>query len=323
MLLTMFEPENGTPGELTRFREEENLRPCMLPGTELDQTWLSPDGRVLACVVGVGTANTAVSLMALGMGSGLDLTRATWIIAGIAGGNPNVCSLGSPVWADWCVDGDLAFEVDDRDIPQEWPCGILPLGAKEPFGPSSMPPELFGRPYQVFRLHPGLAARALRISSAVELADNAGVAAARAPYEALPEAVKSPSVKLGSTLAGARFWHGPRHNAWAECWTDYWTESKGIFHSSGMEDTGSLHAINHLGRLGLTDPRRVLILRTISNFTMQPPGGDVIASLSGHDSDGEYPAHSLALENGYRAASAVYRDIMADPAAWDEALEVK
>src|SRR5215470_11170109 len=41
--------------------------------------------------------------------------------AGIAGINPALGSLGSAVWSDYIVDGDLAHEIDAREIPQATP----------------------------------------------------------------------------------------------------------------------------------------------------------------------------------------------------------
>lgn len=53
-------------------------------------------------------------------------------MAGIAGGDPLDASLGSAVWARWVVDGDLLYEIDAREIPEDWPYGLIPLGAKKP-----------------------------------------------------------------------------------------------------------------------------------------------------------------------------------------------
>ncbi|WOO41979.1 purine nucleoside permease [Rubellicoccus peritrichatus] len=315
VLITMFEPPGDMPGELSVIREREGLVPFELPGSGLKDLYRSPDGQILAIVAGVGTANTSISMMALGMSPELDLSEAYWIVVGIAGGNPNVCSLGSPVWADWCVDGDLAFEVDAREIPEEWPCGILPLGSKEPYGESSMPQELFGYPYQVYRLNSKLIERSVSLTKDIELYDNPEIAEIRNKFEN-DTATQPPRIQTGGTLAAARFWHGARHNAWAERWVDYWTGGNSQFFTSGMEDTGTLHAIAHLHRVKQANMHRVLILRTISNYTMPPPGGNVIDSLTGSDHDGEFPAHAVALENGYRAVSTVFRDIIKNPDVW-------
>lgn len=318
VLVTMFEPPGDMPGELSLFRQREALLPYHLSGFKKDTLHRSKDGRLLVVVAGVGTGNTAISMMLLGLNARLDLTKAWWIVAGIAGGNPRKCSLGCPVWADYCVDGDLAFELDARDMPAEWQYGILPLGAKEPFGKSTMPKELFGSLYQVFQLPSVPMQRAYKLTKSIELYDDEALAEARGNYT--DAGAQCPAVAVGSTLAAARFWHGAHHNAWAEHWVKHWTENRGDFFTSGMEDSGTLHALAKLSELGRVDDRRVMILRTVSNYTMPPAGGNAVASLTGEDHGGEYPGHAAALENGYRAASAVYRDILYNPEAWQHAM---
>ena len=81
-------------------------------------------------VTGVGTAKATASVMALGLDPRFDFSKTYWIVAGIGGGDPADVSLGSAVWADHVIDGDIAFEIDARQIPQDWPTGIC-LYAKE------------------------------------------------------------------------------------------------------------------------------------------------------------------------------------------------
>lgn len=52
----------------------------------------------------------------------------------------------------------------------------------------------------------------------------------------------------------------------------YWTKGKGNFVTSAMEDSGTLVSLNYLSRTGKVDKERALVLRTASNYTMQPPG---------------------------------------------------
>ena len=58
--------------------------------------------------------------MALGLDSRLDLSNAYWIIAGIAGIDPEDASIGSAVWSSYLVDGDLDHEIDPREMPSNW-----------------------------------------------------------------------------------------------------------------------------------------------------------------------------------------------------------
>ena len=91
------------------------------------------DQGVLGVLAGVGTARAAASIMALGLDPRFDCRKAYWLIAGIAGADPVDASLGSAVWSEWVVDGDLAYEVDSREIPPQWTTGYVPLGKTEPY----------------------------------------------------------------------------------------------------------------------------------------------------------------------------------------------
>ena len=53
---------------------------------------------------GGGVTNAATSVTALALDSRFDLSKAYWIVAGIAGVDPQDASLGSAAWAKWLVD---------------------------------------------------------------------------------------------------------------------------------------------------------------------------------------------------------------------------
>ena len=71
--------------------------------------------------------------MALGLDPRFDFSKTYWIVAGIGGGDPADVSLGSAVWADHVIDGDLSFEIDARQIPENWPTGYVPLRKATPY----------------------------------------------------------------------------------------------------------------------------------------------------------------------------------------------
>jgi len=313
VIVTMFEPGRGRPGELSRFREGLGLRPWKLPGHPRGSCWKN-DAGVAALVAGVGPVNTAVSVMTLGQQAGVDLRHAYWLICGIGGGNPKRCSLGSPVWAEWVVDGDLAFDLHPADHPSVWNTGLLPLGAQKPFGQVAGAKELFGRPSQVFHLNRRLATWAHTVSSKTKLFDSAKLAAARLAYAAFAAGAKAPAIQRGDVLSSARFWHGARHHAWAERWIKYWTKSQGSFATASMEDSGTLGALRQLDRMKLADWRRVMLLRSVSNYTMPPPGHPAHHHLlgePGHDAAVNFPGLEAALENAWRAGQAVINACLA------------
>src|ERR1700724_2280119 len=129
VIVTMFErgeDTDDTPGEFQLWVEREHLDQVLPLPAGYHHLRLNKDG-LLAMVTGVATAKAAASVMAVGMDPRFDLSKAYWIVAGIGGGDPADVSLGSAVWADHVLDGDLAYEVDARQIPENGPQGNVPL----------------------------------------------------------------------------------------------------------------------------------------------------------------------------------------------------
>jgi len=73
---------------------------------------------------------------------------------------------------------------------------------------------------------------------------------------------------------------------------------------TAMEDTGTLQSLTWLARAGRVDVRRVLVLRTVSNFDQQEEGMTAAESLFG-EKLGSYSAYGPALESAYRVGSTV------------------
>src|SRR5580698_11284687 len=135
VVVTMFEVGADTgdsPGELQYWVERNHLDKVLPLPQAYHDLRMNRDG-VLAVLTGVGTAKAAGSIMALGLDPRFDLRHAYWIVAGIAGVDPADASLGSAAWAEWVVDGDLAYEIDGREIPADWKTGYVPLRKSVPY----------------------------------------------------------------------------------------------------------------------------------------------------------------------------------------------
>src|SRR5260370_558629 len=135
VVVTMFERGDDTgdaPGEYQLWVEREHLDRVIPLAAGYRHVRLNNDG-VLGMVTGIGTAKAAASVMALGMDPRFDLSKAYWVVAGIGGGDPADVSLGSAVWADHVIDGDIAYEIDAREIPADWPTGMVPLRKLRPY----------------------------------------------------------------------------------------------------------------------------------------------------------------------------------------------
>ena len=311
VLVAMFNPSGEQPGELGVFVDNEGFRPADPGRTGLDGRIYERDDGLLAIHAGVGSSNTAVSTMALAMSGDYDLSKAYWLISGIAGASPGTCPLGSVNWVDWAIDGDVAFELDVREIPPEWSTGIIPLGATEPFGPGMKDDVATGPRYEVNRLNPALVRWALELTRGVELLDTPEMAACRAQYTGFDTIQGPPVVTSAANLTTSHFWHGKSFNDWATRWVEHWTEGQGTFFTSGMEDTGTLHALRHLTKLGLADYDRTLLLRAASNFTYPPPGVTVMENLFAETGgDANYPGYAPSLENARRAGMMVINTLL-------------
>jgi purine nucleoside permease len=250
----------------------------------------------------MGNSNAAATIMALGLDPRFDLSKSYWLVAGIAGIDPADASVGSAVWTDYAVEGDLGHEIDAREIPADWKTGYIPIRKKKPYQLPMQPAEERGD--NCYQLNPDLLHWAYRLTKDTPLADTDSIRGFRARYTEHPKALQPPSVLIGSTLASSTYWHGKLLNQWANDWVAYYTEGRGNYVTTAMEDTGTLRALTNLTRAGRADVNRVLVLRTGSNFDLQPPGLTAAQSLSGEDI-GHYSAFLPSLEAAHAVGSRV------------------
>jgi purine nucleoside permease len=264
------------------------------------------DDGVLGVVTGVGTARAAATIMALGLDPRFDLTKAYWVVAGIAGIDPADASLGSAAWAEWVVDGDLAHEIDAREIPPDWKTGMVPLRRSVPY---EQPKETTDSA-EVFRLDPRLVEWAYQLTKDVPLTESDQMREERAKYPA-EVTRRAPFVLKGDTLSAGTFWIGARLEEWANDWVAYHTNGKGRYVTSAMEDTGTLQSLTWLSRAGKVDVRRVLVLRAGSDHDTPPPGHTAAEQLA-KTKIGAYAAFGPAIESCYRVGSPVVNYLVAN-----------
>jgi purine nucleoside permease len=309
VIVTMFEigtDDDAQAGEFQLWKERRQLDQVLPFGGSHDLHY-DPESGILAMVTGIGTAKSASSVMMLGMDPRFDLSKAYWLVAGIAGFDPEDASIGSAAWASYAVDGDLAHEIDPREMPTDWPFGYFARETKKPFDPDK--PQPTG---EMFALNADLTEWAYQLTKDIVLPDLPSLQATRDLYTEHPNARKPPFVLKGDNLAALTFWHGTVMNDWANQWVDYWTEGKGEFVSSAMEETGTLQAMEFLQNAGRVDKQRVMVLRTASNYTMQPPGLTAAENLL-KENEG-YAGLDAALESAYIVGSKVIDTLLAD---WD------
>jgi purine nucleoside permease len=310
-VVTTFEPGADTgdiPGEFQFWVERLPLPATVAFAQGYRHLRYNRARGVLGIVTGEGAERGAASIMALGSDPRFDLSRAYWVIAGIAGVDPHVASVGSAAWAKWVVNADLAFEVDARDMPRSWSTGIIPFDRRQPFAsPAPAAQSILGD--EAYELNAGLVNWAYALTAATPLADTPNLRALRAPYARFANARRAPFVLRGDSLCGDRFWVGNAMNAWAEHWVAYWTRGRGTFAMTAEEDAGIMQSLTFLARAGRVDVRRVLVLRTASDFSA-PGSGEDAANLLAHDAGmhGESAYHE-ALEAAYRVGRRVVDEL--------------
>lgn len=309
-ILTTYEHGKDTgdaPGEFQTFAERMQWdKHLHVPGVEHD-VLISRDG-VMGVVTGM-RGRPRETMAAIISDPRFDVSHTYWIVAGIAGVDPKAATVGSAAWSRWVVDGDPVFEMDDREIPADWPYGIYALGTKHPdtvpVGDAVHSVGLQqGSSGMVWKLDPGLVNWAYGLTKGVTLPDNPGLVKARASYAAQGGVQAPPAVMLGDTLATVRFWHGMKRTQWARNWVNAWTQGDGHFVMSACEDQGILDVLTLYGADHKVDARRVLVLRGGSNFTEEPAGKSQVL-------DDFTPGGALAAyESVYRTAAPVVKALV-------------
>ena len=319
VVLAMFEQGADTgdiPGEFQYWVERQHLTTILPNPAAYHDLRYNPETGVLGLLTGVGTARATASVMALGLDPRFDLTHAYFLVAGIAGIDPAVGSLGSAVWSDYIVDADLAHEIDAREIPSAteadrklWPTGYVPLGKSTPYQ-QPRTARFNGDDGNVYHLNSTLVSWAFNLTKDIQLPDTPQIADRRQAYNYAP-AKRPPFVLRGDNLSGSTYWHGKLMNQWARDWVKYQSDGKATYAVCGMEDTGTLQSLTWLSKAGKVDLNRVLVLRTASNYDQQREGITATESLS-ETKVTKYSAYLSALDSAYRVGHVVVDKLVAD-----------
>ena len=303
----------------------QNANPSFDLSSELSLPGLSPlfpsirctaDHQICMLVTGEGEINAAVSMTALLFSGAFDFSHTYFLLAGTAGINPRVGSVGSVAIARFVVQPSAQYAFDARDKPADSSSSFVPLGARNS---SQYPRKVYGT--EVFELNAALRDAAVALARAVPLADSAASAAYKLHYLSDPHdeqiygnAVEPPAVlecdaaTSDAVIAGA--WLGV---AWAN-YTHVVTNGRGVYCMAAQEDAAVLEALVRADDAGLADFGRALVMRAGSYYD-RPPEGMTAAENLWHGDEGYVPA----LQNLFLTGSKVIEGILDQ---WDEKFEM-
>ena len=161
----------------------------------------------------------------------------------------------------------------------------------------------------LYTLNPKLTAWAFAQTKDLDLGDDPRVADLRAGFTNYPAARRPPFVLIGATFASDYYWHGRIMTRYARDWVRLYTQGKGVFATSEMEDAGFMNALERLHAMHRVDIDRVMVLRTGSNYTEQRPGHTAVESVTA-----PFIGMHIALESAYLCGSTVLHNILVH---WD------
>ncbi len=313
VVVTTFDTGDDTgtaPGEFNTWVVNFPL-PSILPFPQgYHHLRYNPAEQVLGIETGEGPTHMAASITALANDRRFDFSHAYWILAGIAGIDPNAGPAGSAAWASYVIDGDLAYEIDAREIPSDWSTGYVPLGRSSPYQ-QPVPPASSINGVNLFQLNAPFVNWAYQFSHAsVTLPDTSNLQTLRALYKTFPATQSPPQVLKGDVLAAGTFWIGELMNKSAENWVTYWSNGKAVFTMTSEEDAGYAQALTFLAQANTIDFNRVLVLRSASDFSVPYPGQTAAQLLAGDSSGTGYSAFLESLQDVYLTGSAVVNEIV-------------
>ncbi|MEN9868575.1 MAG: hypothetical protein RL748_4165 [Pseudomonadota bacterium] len=254
---------------------------------------------------GMGHANAAASTMALTLDPQFDLRQTYFMVAGVAGIDPAMGTIGTATWSRYLVDVGIAHEIDAREMPKGWKAGYFGIFSKGP----GVKPKLDYRT-EVAQLDEALLQKVLALTKNAKLQDDPKAAAYRKLYK--EKAARAlPSVIQCDTLGGDTWWHGHKLGQHARDWTGLMTDGKGVYCTTQQEDNATYNALQRAAHAGKVDLKRLMVLRTGINFDRPHPGQSAFDSLK---SDGG--GFGISTQNLYLTGGLVINDILKNWPQW-------
>jgi len=219
------------------------------------------DYSICQMTTGEAEINAAASVTATVLSDKFDFTKTYFMIAGIAGVNPKVGTLGSVALGRYAIQVAQQYEFDARDMPANFSTGYLGYGT---YMPNEYPTEQYGT--EVFELNEALRDLAYEYAVGANLSDNAIAAEYRAKYAAEGEvytaATQPPSVLKCDSATSDVYYSGNLLCEAFENTTTLWTNGTGVYCMTAQEDNATLEVMVRMAIEGLVDYTRMILMRT-------------------------------------------------------------
>ncbi|KAL4965047.1 purine-nucleoside phosphorylase [Aspergillus stella-maris] len=309
-IVSMFAPE----AEIWHGIPEFNLlaHNISLPGLSplFPDIYCTNTHEICQIVTGEGEINAATTVSSLLFSGRFNLTSTYFLLAGIAGINPEIGPTASVTFARFAIQVALQYEFDAREIPANMSTGYLPQGSTTTAA-GQYPSSIYGT--EVFEVNDKLRSIAADFARNATLADSEAAKKYRALYASksgiYDAATKEPTVIECDVATSDVYYSGRLLSEAFSNTTDVLTNGKGTYCTSAQEDNATLEALLRAAIWDLVDFERIIVMRTASDFERPHLGESPMENLFTSDEQG---AFDPAVENLYRAGIKVVQGILGD-----------
>ena len=259
--------------------------------------------RKQSLIISLPEINAAVTIASLVQSDSFDLTSTYFLIAGIAGVNPEVATLSSVTFARYAVQVALEYEFDAREIPSNWSTGYLGQGTS---APGQYPTSIYGT--EVFEVNAALRSLAVGFAQTATLNDSSAAAAYRAKYSstaAYAAGASPPSVVECDVATSDTYFSGALLGQAFTNYTNLLTNGSGVYCTTAQEDNATLEALLRGAHTSSLDFSRILIMRTASDFDRPYPGASPQQNLFDTGDSAFEPAVQNIYLAGVRAVQGI------------------
>jgi purine nucleoside permease len=228
------------------------------------------DGEICQLTTGESEINAATTIASLVRYSKFDLTSTYFMIAGIAGVNPEVASICSVTFARFAVQVALQYEFSQFEIPSNFSSGYIPQGSTSP---DEYPQSIYGT--EVFEVNQDLQHMAAEFARKATLNDSDAAIAYRANYaasDAYTAGATGPQVYECDVATSDVYYSGDILSTAFGNYTTLVTNGTGNYCTTAQEDNATLEALLRAAVNGLVDFSRIIVMRTASDFDRPYPG---------------------------------------------------